>query len=191
MSLVRYSGWDFVTSGGGELTFGLSRFLFAGGHGGALYVRQSGQQTIHRLPYVGFGGGVGVGVSAGGPVSVSVSLPFQPGGGFRIYRHPLRGGSLALDDFVGNYVAYSGSGSLLGAVSGTLIFIGAPAWLVALANNPALPGVQALSPLTAIAACQGVGVLWGTAETSGAGVGLTVYHGQVIGHSIAAPGETG
>jgi hypothetical protein len=42
-----------------------------------------------------------------------------------------------------------------------------------------------------ILASQGGGALWGTAETSAASIGATVYVGEIVTVRRADPGETG
>jgi len=90
------TGWSFVTSGGAEITYGLARFLFAGGSAGAFYVRKGASGPIQRLPFTAVVGGVGAGFSVAGPVTASVSLPLAPGGGYQIYRNPIRSSALEL-----------------------------------------------------------------------------------------------
>jgi len=41
-------------------------------------------------------------------------LPFAPGGGFQIYRNPMRSTPLSLDDFAGSFVQWSGGSQILG-----------------------------------------------------------------------------
>jgi hypothetical protein len=136
----RPTEWEFVTSGGGEVTAGVWKLLVAGGTVGAFYVRKP-NSPIYRLPYAGVVGGAGVGISTAGPIGVSVSLPWAPGGGFTIYRNPTRSTALALDDFAGTFVALSGAGGVFGTGSGTAVIFGAPAWLVTSALNGALAGL--------------------------------------------------
>jgi hypothetical protein len=178
----RPTEWEFVTSGGGELTIGIWKLLFAGGTIGAFYVRRP-ESPIYRLPYAGTVGGAGVGISTAGPVGVSVSLPWAPGGGFRNYRNPIRSTELALDDFAGTFVALSGAGGIFGAGSGTAVIFGAPAWLVTSALNGADVAVVVM-------ASAGAGLLWGTAATNGLGVSLELVRGEIIGNELAATGET-
>ena len=83
LSLIKPTDWQFVTSGGAEMTIGISKLLFVGGQVGAFYVRENAG-PIHRLPYGGAAAGAGFGISVAGPVSISVALPFAPGGGWRI-----------------------------------------------------------------------------------------------------------
>lgn len=182
------SGWRFVTSGGTEMTFGLSKMLFAGGAAGAFYVREGTGGPIQRLPMVAAVGGAGLGFSAGGPVTVSVSLPFAPGGGYQIYRNPFRSSPLAIEDFMGSFVQVSaGAGAFVANRNISFMIFGAPTWLV---NGLSLGNPGARLSLIA-AACQGIGVLWGSAVSSAASVGIEVYTGEILGHSAADAGETG
>ena len=179
--------WSFVTSGGGEITFGISKLAFVGGNAGAFYVKKD-KSPIYRLPYASVVVGAGLAVSVAGPVSVSVSLPWAPGGGFRIYRNPLRQERLTLDDFSGSFMAISGTGGgwLLNG-SGTVLIFGAPTWLVtavAVAATAAQFGALA-------AACEGIGVLWGTSVSSAGGVSVEGMRGEILTEQLAAPGETG
>jgi hypothetical protein len=189
MSLFQYTGWGFVTSGGGEIDIGLSKFLFVAGEGGAFYVRKDGDPTIWRLPFAGIGGGAGVGISAGGPVTVSVSMPFQPGGGFRIYRNPIKVfGSFDLSCFEGAFVAITGAAAVLASGSGSLLIFGAREWIVNLATV-ITAGVARVDAV--LLDSQGAGVLWGTAETSAASIGVTVVTGHIFAAQRAAAHETG
>jgi hypothetical protein len=85
LGLYLPTDWRIVTSGGGEIDIGASRFFFAGLAAGAFYVQQ-GSGAVQRLPFTQLVGDVGVSASAGGALTLSVSLPCQPGGGWRIYR---------------------------------------------------------------------------------------------------------
>jgi hypothetical protein len=191
VSIFRPTVWKFVTSGGAEVDIGVSKFLFAAFEGGAFYAQQDGDSTIYRLPFVGAGGGAGVGVSAGGVVSLSVSMPFQPGGGFRIYSNPLRfSGTVGLQDFAGPFVAITGAGAVGFSGSISAIAFGAPSILVNLISMAPLFGLAGRIDAT-ILACAGFGAIWGSAETSAAGVSATVYTGQIFAPTQAAPGETG
>jgi len=186
MDLLLYepTDWSIVTSGGVEVDVGLSRFVFLGAAGGAFYVRQGGG-AVQRLPFIAGVGGVGLSVSAGGIITVSLSLPCQPGGGWTIYRNRLRRGSLTLSDFTGgchcvsHVLAVGFSGSL------TLAFFGIPYWARVLAGP-----LSATLPAAALSA-NAAGILWGTAETSSAGYSASLLSGIVAFTSAAAPGETG
>ena len=189
MPLLQPTGWTFVTSGGGEIDVGLSKFLFVAGEAGAFYVRKDGDTTIWRLPFAGLGGGAGVGVSAGGPVTVSISLPCQPGGGFRIYRNPINfGGPFDSSAFEGAFLALSGAASVLFSGSGSVLIFGAREWIVNLASVMTA-GVGRVDAV--LLDCQGAGILWGTAETSAAAVGVTMVTGHIFAAQRAEAHETG
>jgi len=172
LGLYEPSDWSIVTSGGGEIDVGLARIFFIGLASGAFYVRQGGG-AVQRLPYIAGVGGAGLSVSTGGVITLSGSLPVQPGGGWRVYRNVLRRDSLTLSDFTGtchcvNRVLAAGfSGSI------TLAFFGLPTFVTF-----ALPAVA----LSANAA----GILWGTGETSSAGYSGSVISGRVLSPSVAA-----
>ena len=100
LGLYLPTDWSIVTSGGAEIDFGLARVFFLALEGGAFYVRQGGG-PIQRLPFIAAGGGVGLSLSAGGVITLSGSLPFQPGGGWTIYRNRIRCDSLTLRDLTG------------------------------------------------------------------------------------------
>ncbi len=190
MNIFRDTDWSFVTSGGAEVDIGISKFLFAAGEAGAFYVRKDSDSQIWRLPFISLGAGVGIGVSVGGPVTVQVSLPCQPGGGFRIYRSPLRRSGFGLESFRGSFVMVAGAAAAAYGGSVSFLFFGAPSSVVNVlrAMGPLGPaaGIDA-----AILACQGGGGLWGTAEVSGASIGATVYTGEILTVQPAAPHETG
>jgi hypothetical protein len=57
MEIFRDTGWRFVTAGGGEIDFGISKFLYVAGQAGAFYVKPGPQGTIWRLPFVAVVGG--------------------------------------------------------------------------------------------------------------------------------------
>ena len=190
MKIFRATGWSFVTSGGAEIDIGISKFLFAAGEAGAFYVKKDFGSQIWRLPFVSVGGGIGVGISTGGPLTIQVSLPFQPGGGFEVYRNPLRHSSFGVSSFLGSFVLVSGAAAVgLGGSVSYLIF-GAPTRIVNALRMMGPFGLAA-SVDASILACQGGGALWGTAETSAASVGVTVYAGEIVTAHPAAPGETG
>jgi hypothetical protein len=52
-------------------------------------VKKDGEKQIWRLSFIAAGAGLGFGISVGGPFTVQISMPYQPGGGFNIYRNPL------------------------------------------------------------------------------------------------------
>jgi hypothetical protein len=187
--MFQQTGWRFVTSGGAEIDFGLGKVLFAAAQGGAFYAKRNDEPTIWRLPLGAIGGGAGFGISAGGPVTVSLSMPFQPGGGFSIYRNPLRRSSaFGLEGFKGAFVALSGAVSVLGGVSASVVLFGASETMVNVATFVA--GLGGRVDATVVA-CQGAGVVWGSQETSGASASATVFCGHIFNPSPIAPGETG
>ena len=162
----------------------VSRVIFLGLAAGAFYVRQGGG-PIQRLP---FGGGVvggGLALSALGPVTVSASFPFQPGGGWRIYRNRIRRDSLTLSDFTGG--CYCVSGVLAATIGGslTLAFFGIPIYARVL-EGPLAAALPAAA-LTATAAA----ILWGSEETTSAGLSGSITGGIIEFPSRAAEGETG
>jgi hypothetical protein len=195
VTLFKQTGWRFVTSGGGEIDVGFSKFLYVAAEAGAFYAQKNGEKAIWRLPFMAAGAGAGLGVSAGGPITVSVSLPCQWGGGFTIYRNPLRRSALGLDSFTGGFVAISG-GIMAGfAGSGSFLFFGASEGLLAkvtaLASVIAGPAALAARIDTTVLACEGAGALWGTGETSAAGISGTIFTGHIFNPQPAIPHETG
>jgi len=179
-----------VTSGGAEVDIGISKFLFAAGEAGAFYAKQDHSSQIWRLPFVSAGAGLGIGVSAGGALTLQASLPFQPGGGFEIYRNPLRRSAFGVGAFIGSFVMISGAGAVGFGGSVSYVIFGAPSRLVNALRMAGPLGMSAGINAT-ILACQGGGALWGTSETSAASVGLTAYFGEILLAQPAAPGETG
>jgi hypothetical protein len=188
MSFAFYTptDWNIVTSGGAEIDVGLSRFVFVGLEGGGFYVRR-GEGGILRLPFIGGVGGGGLSASAGGVITISVSLPMQPGGGWRIYRNRIRRDSLNQEDFVGGCFAISGVGAVGFSGSLSLAFFGIPFLVRVVEGAAGLVGLIAGSVLGANAA----GILYSTAETSSAGVSASIVSGHTFAGSPAAPGETG
>lgn len=184
LGLYEPSDWSIVTSGGGEIDVGLARIFFIGLASGAFYVRQGGD-AVQRLPFIAGVGGAGLSASAGGVITVSGSLPFQPGGGWRVYRNVLRRDSLTLRDFTGG--CHCVSRVLAAGISGsiTLAFFGIPMFARFLEG----PVAVAL-PIVALNA-NAAGILWGTGETSSAGYSGSVISGIVQFPSAAAEGETG
>jgi hypothetical protein len=183
IGLYRPTDWSIVTSAGGEIDVGLSRVFFAGLTAGAFYVRQGGG-AIQRLPFVAIGGGFGLAASALGVITLTGSLPSQPGGGWRIYRNRIRRGSLTLSDLEGG--CFCMERVLAAGVSGglTLAFFGRP--IVARLLEGSLSDTLAAAALDANAA----GILWGTGYTPSAGGSGSVMAGQVRFASPAAEGET-
>ena len=188
MSLAFYTptDWNVVTSGGAELDVGISRIVFVGGELGAFYVRR-GEGSVHRIPFLGGVGGGGLSVSAGGPITLSVSLPMQPGGGWRIYRNRIRCDLLTLEHFVGGCFGVSGVGAVGFSGSLSLIFFGIPFLVRLVEGASGLVGLILGASLGANAAA----MFYGTAETSSAGVSASILSGQVLAASDAFPGETG
>jgi hypothetical protein len=190
MSIFHQTGWSFVTAGGVEVDVGISKFLFLAGEAGAFYAKKDSGGPIWRLPYTAAGAGLGPSVSAGGALTLQVSLPFQPGGGFEIYRNPLRSSAFGAGSFVGSFVMISGAAAVGFSSSVSYLIFGAPSRLVNTVRMMGPLGLAAGINATVLA-CQGAGALWGTAETSAAGAGVTVYTGEILSMKPAAPGETG
>lgn len=184
LSLLKPTEWEFVTAGGAEFTIGAGKFLFGGAQAGAFYVRNSTGGPIYRLPYAGAVGGAGIGLSVAGPVSVSASLPFAPGGGWTIYRNPVRRDPLKIQDFAGAFVAWSGSVSGgIASRSLTLVVFGAP---LAMASSLVTMQFPVL-----VATCEGAGLLWGSSVQSSGGGSAEVITGLILPESLAGLAETG
>jgi hypothetical protein len=111
-----------------------------------------------------------------------------PGGGYRIYRNPIRSSALELEDFTGSFMQGSaGAGGFVYNRNISLLVFGAPPWLVR-TFSVGNPGAQL--PLLA-ASCEGIGVLWGSSVSSAASAGVEVYSGEIVSTMLAAAGETG
>jgi hypothetical protein len=191
VKVFQESGWSFVTSGGAEIDVGISKFLYVAGEAGAFYAKKDFESQIWRLPFVAVGGGLGLGVSAGGPITVQASLPCQPGGGFEIYRNPLRrSSSFGVGSFLGSFILVTGGGAVGFGGSISYLIFGAPSSVVNVLRTMGPIGLSASIDAT-ILASQGGGALWGTAETSAASIGATAYVGEIITAVPAGPGETG
>jgi hypothetical protein len=188
MSLAFYTptDWNFVTSGGGELDVGVSRILFVGGELGAFYVRR-GEGTVYRIPFLAGVGGGGLAASAGGPITLSLSLPMQPGGGWRIYRNRIRRDSLNLEHLSGGCFGVSGVGAVGFSGSLSIVFLGIPILVRVAEGGAGLVGAILGSALGANAAA----IYYGTAETSSAGVSASIFTGHAMAASPAFQGETG
>jgi hypothetical protein len=184
LGLYLPTDWRIVTSGGAEVDFGLSRVFFIGLAGGAFYVRQ-GRGAIQRLPFFSLVGGVGLTASAGVLVTVSGSFPFQPGGGWRIYRNRIRRDSLTLRDLTGGCFCVSRVLALGVSGSLTLAFFGIP-WIARHLEGP----LSVTLPWAALSA-NAAGILWGTGETISAGYSGSTAIGIAHFPSPAADGETG
>jgi hypothetical protein len=162
------------------------KVLFGGVTGGVFYAQKDGDDTLWRMPFAAGAFGAGLGASLSGPVTVSVSIPTLPSGGFHIYRNPLRMSAFDLSCFPGAYVALSGAVSGLASANVTLIIFGASEWIVNLAAAITLSARIEASLLD----CQGAGIMWGTALSDGAGIGATAYAGHIFAATAAAKGET-
>lgn len=188
MNHARPSGLKFVTAGGLELTGGLSKWAFVGGTVGVFYVQGAAGGPVSRLPYVAASGGLGAGFSTAGAISLSVSLPWQPGSGVGvIYRNTLRRSTMTAKDLIGSYVGLTFAAGVLGQAGVSLVFLGAPRPVVAAftalaALVPCTPPGSAVAAFitSSIAMCEGFGVLWGTAESNAVGVSVTGYMGMVV-----------
>lgn len=72
----------------------------------------------------------------------------------------------------------------------SFLVFGAPSSLVNALRSMGPLGMS-LSIDAIVLACQGAGVLWGTAESSAASVGATAYVGEIVTVQRAARHETG
>lgn len=180
MAILEYSGWDFVTESGVELDQTVTPYTYIGASAGHFHVKRFDSPTVYRLYHNGFGGGFGVSQGLSRNLSGSLSLPHMPGFGSRIYRHPLRSGSLLIQDFVGEYVVLRGSVSIAAGSGIAIIFIGAPSWLIGTIRSfPSSNPIERSAIMTA-ATCQGVGVIGSSAAMSGVSTSLGLFLGSVI-----------
>ena len=163
--------WRFVTSSGGDISFGLSELVNVGGATGELHVRE-GDGPVIRLQYVGVKAGLGVGVSLLGPVSGSFSLASFPGGGIgRIYKGPTAGARLSLNDMKGHFAMLNFASGLGGASYVSVVLLGLP-----------------VSPLSfgpfgqvATLLAKGAGVLFGGCASSSFSIEANSTMGTIVG----------
>lgn len=140
---VARTPWQFVTSGGGELTVGtpIAR-LSVGATAGAMWIRYGSDQPI-RLNYGGVGGAVGLSLVPF-PGNFSFSLPSMPNAGV-IYKLPFAGKTLSKGELTGMFVMMEVCLDWGAGLSGTVMFIGGSPYLVSVPGPLALPALIATS----------------------------------------------
>ncbi|MBS1797840.1 MAG: hypothetical protein JSS81_28730 [Acidobacteria bacterium] len=117
------SPWKFVTSGGGELSVGTPvAHVGINAGGGVLHVKRDSDPAPTVLHYGGLGGSVGLSLI---PFvgNFSFSITAMPSAG-RIYKLPLAGRTLSLDELRGPFVALEVGADAGPGVGGALMFIG-------------------------------------------------------------------
>ena len=161
--------WRFVTSSGGDISFGLAEFLNVGAAVGELHVREDDGLVI-QLRYVGLKGGVGVGLSILGPVSGSFSLAkFEAGGIGRIYKGPAAGARLSINDMIGPfYMVTFGLNFVPGGIGVSVVFMGLP-----------FPFAVNLTT-AALLLAKGAGVFWGMLGSSSGGIEAYATSGTIL-----------
>lgn len=185
MDLAFYTptDWNVVTSAGAEVDVGLSRFVFAGAEGAAFYLRQGTAGTVYRIPFFGRVVGGGLAASAGGVVTVSVSMPNQPSGGWRVYRNRIMCSSLRLNDFIGACAGIAPVGAAAVSGGASLVFFGSPLLGIAGIGGP-IASLAAAAPLAYAAA-----VFWSTGQTCSAGISGSIFDGYTYPASEASQAE--
>jgi hypothetical protein len=140
---VTRTPWEFVTSGGGELTVGtpIAR-VSAAGTAGALWVKYGSSKPI-RLTYGGVGGSVGVSLVPF-PANFSFSLPQMPNAGV-IYKLPFAGKTLSESELKGLFVMIEICADWGAGLSGAVMFIGGSPQLASIAGPLFVPALIASS----------------------------------------------
>lgn len=95
-----------------------------------------------------------------------------------------------MGSFVGSFILVTGAAGVGFGGSISYLVFGAPSSVVNVLRTMGAIGMAASVDAT-ILASQGGGALWGTAETSAASIGATVYVGEIVTVRRADPGETG
>jgi hypothetical protein len=170
--------WSFVSSGGGSLVAPIFKALYLGGSIGNFYAKEDGKTKVYRMPYSGADAGLGLGKSVGKGIGITLSEKGAPGGGFRIYRHPLRKTQLQADDFQGPCLSITGAASVLTGASLTLLFFGASdilGWGGIVSGPLFLPAFTN----AAIYGCEGVGILWSSTGTNAVGIAAELFLGEI------------
>ncbi len=180
MPVFKPTTWRLTDSGGGELTVGLSKLLFAGGTGGAFFVQEDSAAGPVTLPFAAAEFGGGLAVSAGGPVAVALTVPGMPSvGSGRVFFNPLRSfGSFGLNDIKGMYVALTLTGGVGFAGNGAIVFLNTSSTVASLLVASGL-GISAALPACLLLS-KGVAKVAGTSATSSAGASLTLATGAIF-----------
>ena len=128
------SGWNFVTSGGGDVTLETPVVNVGVGISGGLIDVQQGTNAPQRLYYGGIGGGVGLGLVPS-PIDIGFSLTAFPSYGV-VYKMPAAGGSLTFNEFKGACLFYQGGAQFGPGGSGVIMFTGANPYIIGLLPLP-------------------------------------------------------
>lgn len=140
---VTATPWEFVTSGGGELTVGTPiAKLSVAGTAGALWLKYGKGKPI-RFTYGGAGGSVGLSLVPF-PGNFSFSIPAMPSAGV-VYKLPFAGKSLSESELRGTFVMMELCADLGPGLSGAVMFIGGNPYLAAMAGPLYIPALIASS----------------------------------------------
>jgi hypothetical protein len=154
VKIFNQTGWRFVTSGGGEIDFGLSKFLYVAGEAGAFYIRKDGEsEVVTLMPKNQIEGAVVAVVAAACaatwgyaiPSYLSVDRRWQllalPAGllagaiAWTRYGSRPRAPGLALEVSMAERLAVTAGAIIIGAAGGVFIPLGLtrsfPRWIVA------------------------------------------------------------
>jgi hypothetical protein len=168
---VTKTPWEFVTSGGGELTVGTPvAKVSVAGTVGAIWIKYGGGGKPIRLTYGGLGGSVGLSLVPF-PGNFSFSIPAMPSAGV-IYKMPFAGKTLSQSEFKGGLVMMELCADLGPGASGAVMFVGGNPYLAAAAGPLSLPALIATSN-----ACVRFGGL--TATLLPVNASATVYQGAI------------
>jgi hypothetical protein len=159
------SGWNFVTSGGGDVMLETPVVNVGVGASGGLIDVQNGSGPVQRLYYGGIGGGVGLGLVPS-PIDIGFSLTAFPSYGV-VYKMPAAGSSLSFGEFKGNCLFYQGGAQFGPGGSGVLMFTGANPFIInMLPMHVKFMGVVALSKAAVAFAGMNVNLLPGEVGVS-------------------------
>ena len=138
------SGWNFVTSAGGDITLETPVVNVGAGISGGLIDVQNGSGPVQRLYYGGIGGGVGLGLVPS-PIDIGFSITAFPSYGV-VYRMPAAGSTLSFNEFKGNCLFYQGGAQFGPGGSAVLMFTGANPFIISmLPTTLQFMGIVALS----------------------------------------------
>lgn len=169
------SAWRLASSGGGEVSVGLEKFLYIAGTGGTFYMGMGSSSHAYPFTYVGVGGGAGVGLSTLAAVAGSFSASTFPstGGEFgRLYLPPWSSTDVNIDSISGPAVLISTGISLIGGAYLSAVFFGAQ-----LSTFMGMP-----NPASVLMSADAVAFQAGTAITTSYGAGVTGYELYITGH---------
>lgn len=172
--LPRPSAWRLASSGSGDVSVGVEKFVYVSATGGTLYMGMGASSHAFPFKYGGAGAGGGVGLSTLVAVSGSFSASSFPstGGEFgRLYLPPWVTTDVNIDTIPGPAMLVSLSASLIAGGYFQAVFFGAQ--MGAFLGAP--------TPTSILASTNAVAFQIGSAITTSYAAGVTGYQLLITG----------